>query len=53
MCIDIYEERLVLFVECERQPERKAVIERLKRLKDAYPRPSSCWPPRTGWDGRL
>jgi hypothetical protein len=37
MCIDIYEERLVLFVECERQPERKAVIERLKRLKDAYP----------------
>ena len=37
MCIDIYEEKLVLFVECERQPERKAVIERLKRLKDAYP----------------
>lgn len=37
MCIDIYEESLVLFVECERQPERKAVIERLKRLKDAYP----------------
>jgi hypothetical protein len=37
MCIDIFEEKLVLFVECERQPERKAVAERLKRLRDAYP----------------
>ncbi len=37
MYIDIYEESLVLFVECERYPERKSVIERLKGLRDAYP----------------
>jgi hypothetical protein len=37
MCIDIHEEGLVLFVECERRPERKAVAERLRRLRDIYP----------------
>ncbi|MEM0488105.1 MAG: hypothetical protein QW707_02755 [Candidatus Bathyarchaeia archaeon] len=36
MCVDIYEDTLNLFVECERFPDKKAIADRQKAIKDVY-----------------
>ncbi|MEM0358303.1 MAG: hypothetical protein QXL77_08060 [Candidatus Bathyarchaeia archaeon] len=37
MCVDIYENTLGLFVECERFPDKKAIADRQRAIKDVYP----------------
>ncbi|MDW8022785.1 MAG: hypothetical protein RMJ15_03465 [Nitrososphaerota archaeon] len=37
MCIDIHERTLGLFIECERNPERKAISDRRRAVMDVYP----------------
>jgi len=37
VCADVYEEDLNLIVECERNPDRKAVNDRRRAVKDVYP----------------